>query len=91
MNVNELYDHITKSLTPEEALKRLLSSSLHSYEKLKFEKGKEVDPLIIMTMAALDMGWDIAVERDQEIVRGLIVGTKEYMNVRFPEEKDSSE
>ena len=90
MNVKELYDHITKHLTPEEALMKLLEGSLVQYEHLKFDDKKEpVHPLLIITMAALDMGWQLAIEKDMDKnddkdVRGLAVGTEEYMQALFP-------
>ena len=82
MTVDAFYDYITKHLTPEEALKRLLTSSLHSYDKLRFEQGEEVHPLFIMSMAAMEMGWLIAVEkRDPDAeVEGIACGTEEYLN-----------
>lgn len=81
MNKQELYDYIVSQLTPEEALMRLLESSLLQYEHLKFpEKGKEVAPEFIIAMAALDLGWIIAVEKNQKFIRGIAVGTKEYMD-----------
>lgn len=86
MKLDDLYNHITKHMTPEEALKKLLESSLVNYENLKFEKGKEVHPIMIITFAAWDLGWEMtAFERreDHEQVDGLSVGTKEYMDWVF--------
>lgn len=87
MKVKELYDHIVKHMTPEEALMKLLSSSLVNYEKLKFNKGEEIHPEIIIVMAAMDLGWDVAVENNKEIIRGFVMGTKEYMNERFKDKE----
>lgn len=81
ISVNDFYNHVTKYMTAEEALKTLLKSSLISYDNLKFKSKEEsIHPLIIITMAALDLGWDLAVEKDQKEVRGLSVGTKEYLD-----------
>ena len=80
MTVQELYDYITNEMTPEEALKKLLEGSLLNYEKLKFDKGEEVHPIIIVANAAMDMGWEIAIENNQDEVRGIIIGTEKYMN-----------
>ena len=85
MNVQEFYDYITEHLTPEEALKKLLESSLINYEKLKFDKGKEVHPLFILSMAAMDMGWGITIESDNKNIEGLITGNKEYMKRNLKE------
>jgi hypothetical protein len=87
MTVDAFYDYITQHLTPEEALRRLLASSLYSYEKLKFdtEKGEAVHPIIIMSMAAMDMGWLIAVRNDDPdaAITGIACGTEEYMQSLF--------
>ena len=81
MTVNELYDHIIIYMTPEEALKKFLSGSLIQYEKLKFDSQEQaVHPLFIITAAAMDLGWNLAVEKRDGDVRGLAVGTEEYLN-----------
>ena len=95
ITVEELYNHITKVMTPEAALKRLLESSLLTYEKLKFPEGDQpVHPLIIMTLAAMDMGWNFLVPNgpDDEEVNGLIVGTSEYVDrIDFKTDKPSAQ
>jgi hypothetical protein len=83
MKLEELYEHIVKNMSPEEALKKLLSSSLRNYEKLKFKEGEEIHPEILITMAAMDLGWNIAVESKQETVRGFVVGTEDYIQEIF--------
>lgn len=83
MTPKELYNYITSQMTAEEALKKLLESSLINYEKLKFNKGEEIHPLILIANASMDMGWQIAVEKDQDEVRGVSVGTAEYMEQLF--------
>jgi hypothetical protein len=87
MTVDALYDYITQQLSPEEALRRLLTSSLISYEKLKFDKeaGEAVHPLFIISMAAMDMGWQIAIPNlDPEAeVTGIACGTAEYIQSLF--------
>jgi hypothetical protein len=87
MKVSELKEHILKHMTADEALEKLLQSSVMRYEKLKFDKGEEVHPLLIITFAALDLGWQLAIERDNEEVRGLAVGSEEYLNNLFKSEK----
>jgi hypothetical protein len=74
-------------MTPEEALMKLLSSSVINYEKLKFEKVEEIHPEIVILMAAMDLGWGVAVESNQEEVRGFVIGTSEYMKKTFGEIK----
>jgi len=84
MKVSELKEHILKHMTAEEALTKLLEGQVASYEKLKFDKGKEVHPILIISMAAMDLGWIMAIEKDHENIRGISVGTEDYMkdNVR---------
>ncbi len=84
MKVDDLYIFITSQMTPEVALKRLLASSLRSYEHLKFPSPEQsVDPVLIIAHAALDLGWSIAVKDGDEEVQGLAVGTDEYMKKLF--------
>ncbi len=83
--VQEFYDYITKHLTPEEALLKLLASSVLSYEHLKFNNDTTpVHPELIIAIAACELGWQIAVDKENETVQGLTVGTKEYMDKIFP-------
>lgn len=84
MNAQELYDYITKQLTPEEALKKLLESSILSYEKLKFNSQEDaVHPIIIISMCAMEMGWVMCIKKDEENVSGIVVGTQEYVDEIF--------
>lgn len=87
ITVDEFYNYITSHMTPEEALKKLLQSSLIQYEKLKFDsQEKAVHPIIIITMAAMDMGWQMAIEKTEDEnadVRGICVGTPEYLDSVF--------
>lgn len=86
MTAQELKDYILKHMTAEEALEKLLISTLVTYNKLKFPEGSEpVHPEILIAMAALDLGWGIAVETKEtsETVRGLILGTDEYMKANI--------
>ena len=84
--VQQLYDYILSEMTPEEALMKLLKGPVMSYDKLKFDKGKEVHPELIVTMAAFDLGWDLAIEKTEnknDVIRGMAVGTKEYLKEIF--------
>ena len=83
MTLQEFYDYITSQMTAEETLKKLLATNCIHFEHLKAIKGKEGSPYAIIAMAALDLGWDIAVEKNGEEIRGLAVGTKEYLNSIF--------
>lgn len=90
MKPKEFYDYITQHLTPEQALMKLLEGSLIQYEKLKFDsQGKAVHPVLIISMAALDMGWQIAVKSpndSNEDIIGLTVGNEEYIKNIFKKE-----
>lgn len=88
MTIDEFYNYITKYMTPEQALKKLLASQMDWYEKLKLpgEEGREpVSPIFIIANAAMDLGWDIVLEdaSASEEIRGLMVGTKEYIDVNL--------
>lgn len=84
MTAEELYKHITSHMTAEEALMKLLTGHLREYEKLKFsQEGEEIHPVILISMATLDMGWNIAVPHNDDPnaeVIGMIVGTQEYID-----------
>lgn len=92
MNVKELYDYITKHMTSEQALMKLLEGSIIEYEKLKFDdKQKAVHPLIIISMAAADLGWDMVIENEEvsgDVIRGIVVGTEDYLKTIFPSKED---
>jgi len=82
ITVQKFYDFITDKMSPEQALKKLLKGSLIQYEHLKFdEKDNPVHPIFIITMAAMDMNWQIGLKegKGSDNVEGIIVGTKEYM------------
>ena len=85
MNVQEFYDYITQHMSAEEALKKMLEGSLISYENLKFKEGEEVHPAMIIAMAALDMGWSMAIPEggEDDILKGITVGTDEYLDELF--------
>ncbi|MBN1637340.1 MAG: hypothetical protein JW866_00105 [Ignavibacteriales bacterium] len=82
MNTNELYDHITKNMTPEQALMKLLEGTIRNYEHLKFNEGEEIHPTMIVVMATKEMGWNIAIPNgdDDEELSGMIIGTNEYID-----------
>ena len=45
--------------------------------------GQKVDishPLLVVTHCAMEMGWDIAVPKDSEVVNGMILGTPDYID-----------
>ena len=82
MNVDELYNHITKNMTPEAALRNLLEGTIRTYEHLKFNEGEEIHPAMLVSLAALDMGWSIAIPNDNpdDDLRGMIIGTDDYID-----------
>lgn len=85
MTVQETFDHITKHMTAEQALMKLLEGHIRTYERLKFNEGEELHPLMVVSMAALDMGWDIAIPngKDDEEIQGMAMGTPEYFEELF--------
>ena len=86
MNAKEFRDYMLTHMTAEEALLKLLEGPLIAYEKLKFDKGEEVHPIMVITMAAMDLGWNLAIPDDEdgdtEII-GMVVGTEEYLDGIF--------
>lgn len=88
MTAKELRDYILTKMTAEEALLRLLQSHVEHYEKLKVQMDNEQEgdnqgsPIMIIAAAAMDLGWQIAVENatDDTPVRGLCVGTGAYLD-----------
>jgi len=84
MTAKDLYNHITKHMTPEEALMKLLEGTIRTYEHLKFDKenDEEVHPVMIIATASLDMGWNIAIPNNDvnDELSGMIVGTEEYID-----------
>jgi hypothetical protein len=90
MNVKELYDHIVKHMTPEQALMKLLEGQVMSYDKLKFKKGKSIHPIHLITMAAMELDWGIIIPMDDDAnVEGIVVGTEKYLDsIEFKEDKD---
>lgn len=104
MTVQELVDYITSKMDAREALEKILASQVSSYEKLKnrifSEKGEslvdeeasDISPLVIISAAALELGWGLAIENDSEEnqgkLRGLVIGTEDYMRHILEEKKN---
>jgi len=84
LDVGKLYAYITKHMTAEEALTILLKGKTVEYNVLRFTKDNEIHPLMLIVMAANEMGWNIALknydDNADEDVEGIIVGTEEYLN-----------
>lgn len=80
--VQDLYDQITSQLSPEEALMNMLKASVQQYEDQKLDaQGQPVHPIYIIVLAAKELGWEIAMNTEEQNpnVIGLTMGTKEYM------------
>ncbi len=85
MTAKEFYDYITKRMTPEQALLKLLEGQCMEYKKLKFSQDKNaIHPMLLIAMAAMEMDWELAIpnpDNDPDaIVEGMIVGTSEYID-----------
>jgi hypothetical protein len=90
MTVDELYEYVTSKMSPEHALKQLLHVQVENYTQMKLGKPVEsgsINPLMIVMASASEMGWDICIEKDNpdELVRGVVIGTEEYIDKIFPE------
>ena len=94
MTVKQVYDFIVSKITAEEALMKLLQSTLVKYDLLKFRTTDEmVHPEIIIAMAALDLGWDMIVEKSNQLdapLEGIIIGNSDYIKRTFANFKDSN-
>jgi len=87
MTVKETFDHITKHMTAEQALMKLLEGHIRTYERLKFNEGEELHPVMLVSLAAMEMDWDIAIpdnkgDEDMELI-GMAIGTPEYFEELF--------
>jgi hypothetical protein len=91
MNVKECYDFIIKQISPEQALMKYLEGTIIEYEKLKFSgEEKKIHPLMLISMAAYEMNWQLAIHSDKDDnVDGLVIGTEEYTNMIL--KKDNKE
>ncbi len=89
MNAKEFKEYILKHMTADEALEKLLATTIQQFDNLKAninvegQNHESASPYLIIMNAAMDLGWDIAIEAPgvSPVVRGIIVGTPEYMNV----------
>lgn len=82
MKPKELYDHILKNMTAEDALIKILEGNIKTYEHLKFKEDEVIHPIMVVSMAALDMGWSIAIPdaSDDDEIKGMVIGDEEYMD-----------
>lgn len=81
MTVQELYDYITSQITPEEALKRLLSLAVTQYKELRLSGENGGHPETIMSAAAFELGWHIGFRTEgdpEETLSGMILGTTDF-------------
>jgi hypothetical protein len=78
--------YLLQHMTAEQALRKLLVGHLVEYQHLRFTaKGEEVHPLMLVTMCAMEMGWNLALQNggDDDEVQGLAIGTDDYLNKLF--------
>ena len=90
IKISDFVKYITQHMSAEEALTKLLATQINHYEKLKLEKQPEdnpetVSPYLIMTLAAFDLGWLLSVEDEKKssVIRGLSMGSEEYLKELF--------
>lgn len=75
-------------MTAEQALMKFLEGGVLKYEHLKFDENSQpIHPILIISMAAMDLGWQIAIESKEEDIHGVAVGSPEYMDRNFPPDK----
>lgn len=90
MTVDELYNYITSKMSVEEALKTLLAAQVERYTQMRLGEPTEgpINPIMIIAASCVEMGWDICIEKGSpgELVRGMVIGTDEYIDTIFPDE-----
>jgi len=94
MTATELKDYILKHMSAEEALLKLLEGQLMEYKEIKFKNDEAMHPLLLISMAAMEMGWLLAIPKKGDInneVIGLTVGTQEYINSILSEDDNNHE
>jgi hypothetical protein len=81
MTVDEFYNFIVSQMSPEEALKKLLSTQVAMYKQQKEEEpDSSKSPYFMIIAAAKDLGWTICIEKGEEkLIRGISIGTPEYL------------
>jgi len=84
MTSDELADYILTQMSAEDALRKLLSAQMLSagkimYQTSEIELSDGMRPYALIMIAAKLLGWDVAFESDQENMRGMAIGTKEYL------------
>jgi hypothetical protein len=96
MNAKEFKEYILQHMTADEALEKLLATTVQQFDNLKAninvegQNHESASPYLIIMNAAMDLGWNIAVEdpNASPVVRGIVVGTEAYLNKLFePEER----
>lgn len=83
ITVDQFYEFITQHMTPEEALKKLLRSTVEQYDQMRELEGQQGSPYMIIAMAACELNWSIGLEDNvnpHDHVRGLVLGMPDYIN-----------
>lgn len=78
MTAEELYNQITKELSPEAALKLLILTHIDQYNELKCNSEDGGSPIMIIFAAAAELGWSVKI-KEEEYVNGLICGNEDFM------------
>lgn len=89
INVKDFIAYILKHMTAEQALEKLLRLQTDQYDKIKLGQpivpkvGDQINPLMILACAAMDLGWDMCLEKqsdESKNVEGIACGTKEWLD-----------
>lgn len=96
MNAIDLKNHILKFMTADEALEKMLITTVEQFDNMKKnlslggEKELAASPFMIIVAAAMDLGWGFAVEKPEKPdspIRGLVIGSPAYIDKVFQPEK----
>lgn len=88
MTAEEMYDYILTQMTAEEALRSLLRADVLAAGKMQYDM-RDIEipdgmrPFSLIVLAAKMLGWDFALEEGEENMRGISIGTKEYLEELF--------
>ena len=85
IKITAFVDFILTKMDAKEALTKLIATNTHHYEKLKLEKQEDnpemVSPYFILVAAAMDLGWDLAIEKNHPTIRGISVVLRTILKI----------
>lgn len=92
MDIQEIYNELTKEKSAEEVLKNIIGTSIKQYNYLKIQDGEEMHPSMVIATIAMELEWGMAIPSADENgdIHGLIIGTEEYIDGLLGEDKPNN-